>query len=111
MGVLTLTDETFDAAAVAVDEVVLVDFGADWCEPCKAMEPILEELAADYDGRLRVVRLDVDQSPAVTERLGVMSLPTLVFLRSGEVVHRLVGARGKLDMTREVDALLDPATT
>ena len=106
MTVLELTDDTFDAEVVTAEEAVLVDFGADWCEPCKAMEPILDDLAANYAGRLRIVRLDVDRSPSVTERLGVMSLPTLVFMRSGKVVHRLVGARGKGDMEREVEAVL-----
>jgi thioredoxin len=105
--VVMLTDNDFDEATAGSGSAVLVDFGADWCEPCKAMEPILDELAVEYAGRMQIVRIDVDQSPDVTGRLEVMSLPTLVFMRSGAVVHRIVGALGKGDLTAEVDAFLE----
>jgi thioredoxin 1 len=109
MSIATLTDNTFEDHVASRDELVLVDFGADWCEPCKAMEPLLETIAEDYADRVHVVRLDVDESPDVAERLSVMSLPTLVFLQAGTEVYRTTGAHGKTGLVQQVEAALAKA--
>lgn len=97
-----VNDDNFDAEVAATDELVLLDFTADWCEPCKAMEPTLEDLAAEFAGRLRVIKVDLDESPEVTRKMRVMSIPTLIMLRDGEAVKRLRGPQTKDQLTTEV---------
>lgn len=93
---LFVSDETFDDEVSRVSErSILLDFTADWCEPCQAMEPVLEQIAEDYAGRLRVFRVDFDECPDVAERFQVMSLPTLILLKDGEPVQRVRGAQNK----------------
>ena len=89
---LQVTDATFDAEVAAHPGVVMVDFGADWCPPCRLIAPVVEQLAAEYAGRARVATLDVDANPATMARFNVRSLPTLLFFRDGQVVDRVVGA-------------------
>ena len=89
---LQLTDATFDAEVVQYPGLVMVDFGADWCPPCRLIAPVVERLAVDYAGRARVATLDTDANPATTARYAVRSLPTLLFFRDGQVVDRIVGA-------------------
>jgi thioredoxin 1 len=109
MSVVVADDTSFDDYINEDARLVLVDFGAEWCEPCQAMEPLLEQIADAYSERLQVIRLDVEQSPDVTERLRVMSLPTLVFMRNGEEVERVTGAQGKQGLTEHVEAALAKA--
>ena len=90
-----LTDATFDEEVGSESSPVLVDFTAAWCPPCKAIAPILDELADEYAGSLRVVKVDVDENPSTARRFDVRSMPTLVVLRDGAEVKRLVGARPK----------------
>jgi thioredoxin 1 len=85
---------------------VLVEFGAEWCPPCKAMAPVLADIAVQYADRLRVLTVDADAEPALTARYGVVGLPTLLVFRDGELVGRLVGARGKGRLTQELAELL-----
>lgn len=99
-----VTDETFDdELARASEPAILLDFTADWCEPCKALEAVLEDIAEDHAGRLRVVRVDFDECPDITERFQVMSLPTLILLRNGEPVHRLRGAQSRTAIVRMLE--------
>jgi thioredoxin 1 len=109
MGVTAVDDTSFDEYVNASAGLVLVDFGAEWCEPCQAMEPLLEQIAEAYGERLRVVRLDVEQSPDTAERLRVMSLPTLVFLNNGDELARVTGAHGKQRLVAQVEAALAKA--
>ena len=95
MPATVLTDATFDEEVGAESAPVLVDFTAAWCPPCKAIAPILDELADEYAGSLRVVKVDVDENPSTARRFDVRSMPTLVVLRDGAEVKRLVGARPK----------------
>jgi len=88
------TDATFDAEAAA-QVAVVVDLWAPWCGPCRFVGPILEDLAREYAGRLKVVRVDVDQNPALAQRFQAFSIPTLVVIRDGRVVDRIVGALPK----------------
>ena len=101
-----LTTATFDEAVLGADVPVLVDLWAEWCGPCKMLEPVLESIATEQAGRLRVTKLDYDAEPEIGRRYDVMSLPTLLLFRDGELVHRMVGARGKHHLLEELERYL-----
>ena len=86
-----ISDDTFDAEVLEAELPVLVDFGAEWCHPCKQLDPIVEELAAEWDGKVKVVKLDIDVNVNSTMRFGVMGVPTLLLFVQGEPVERLTG--------------------
>jgi thioredoxin 1 len=98
-----VTDSTFDEVVSRSDTPVLVDFWADWCGPCKMIAPILEEIAAEKTGSLRVVKLNVDDNVATARRFEVMSIPTLILFRGGEARVRIVGAKGKAALLSDID--------
>jgi thioredoxin 1 len=91
--VIETTDATFDRDVLASPEPVLVEFTAPWCRPCKAIEPFLEELAREHEGRLRVVQLDIESNLGVPGRYGVLSLPTVLVFADGEAVETIDGAQ------------------
>ncbi len=103
---LKFTDSTFDQDVLSSDVPVLVDFYADWCGPCVALSPVLDELAAEYEGRVRVGKVDVEANPEVANRYEVRSIPTLLFVKNGEVVERVTGAAPKPALAQKLDALL-----
>ena len=90
-----LTDETFEAEVREAEQPVLVDFGAEWCHPCKQLDPIVDELAEEWEGRVKVVKLDIDDNVDTTRRFGVMGVPTLMLFLNGEPVERLSGFQPK----------------
>ena len=94
---LHFTSETFEQA-IAGDKLVLVDFWATWCGPCRMIAPVIEEVAAEFEGRAVVGKVDVDEEPGLAQRFGVMSIPTLIVLKGGKVVEQAVGARGRADV-------------
>ena len=100
------TDQTFDADVLQSDVPVLVDFWAPWCGPCKAMLPIMEELEQEYSGKLKIVKMNVDENGDVPGRFSVMSIPTFLIVKDGKVASSFVGARSKADMKKELDAVL-----
>ncbi len=102
------TDVTFGTEADA-SPLVVVDLWAPWCGPCRFVSPILEELARDYRGRLKVVKVNVDDSPATAERFQAFSIPTLVAMRGGEMVDRIVGAMPKEQLVARLSPHLPPA--
>ncbi len=100
--VTTLTDATFDEVVNASAEPVVVDFWAEWCGPCKMIAPVLDEIASEQVGSLKVTKLNVDENPSIAQRFGVMSIPTLLVFRNGEVDRRIVGAKGKMQLLEEM---------
>ncbi len=99
-----LTDATFDEELSQADVPVLVDFWAEWCAPCKAMAPVLDQISAEQTHRLRVVKVDTDENVEYAGRLGILSIPTLVLFKDGEPVERIVGYQTK----QQVMAKLTP---
>lgn len=97
---MDVTDATFAAEVLGADDAVLVDFWAPWCAPCKAIAPILEELAAGSGGRVRLAKLNVDENPQVAADYGVLSLPTVILFEDGEPRETVVGARSRKHFER-----------
>ncbi|HXF52978.1 MAG TPA: thioredoxin [Hyphomicrobiaceae bacterium] len=87
-----VSDQTFDAEVLKSSEPVLVDFFAEWCGPCKAMAPALEQVAAELKGKVKVAKLDVDQNPEITQRYHIQAMPTLILFKGGQVAAQHVGA-------------------
>ena len=101
-GIAVLTADTFEST-IAGDTPVLIDFWAEWCAPCRAVAPILEEIAGENETRLRVVKLNVDENPDVAKRLSILSIPTLILFANGEEKARIVGARAKEQLLRDIE--------
>ena len=102
----TLSDSTFDEAIGASDTVVLVDFWAEWCGPCKMIAPVLEDMAKEYSGRLTVAKLDIDANPAITSQFGIRGIPTLILFKGGKAHAQKVGALSKSQLAAFVDSNL-----
>ena len=102
--VTTLSDSTFDEA-VASDAPVLVDFWAEWCAPCRQIAPIVKELAGEYEGKVKIVKMNIDENPAAPGRYGVRAIPTLLAFQGGQVVEQLQGARPKSSLEEMVQKL------
>ncbi len=104
------TDATFAADVLTADGPVLVDFWAPWCGPCRAVGPVLEEVAKEYDGRVRVVKLNVDENPRTAEQYGIRSIPTVALFKQGEVVDGVLGAAPRTFFSGMLDKHLNGAT-
>jgi thioredoxin 1 len=102
--IAALSDSTFDEHVKASETPVLVDFWAEWCGPCKQIAPILEEIADEQQGKLQVAKVNIDENLDLTRRYEVMSVPTLLLFKDGELQHRLVGAKGKAQLLQELQA-------
>ena len=98
MAELVITEQNFDEEVLRAKQPVLVDFWATWCGPCRMIAPVIEEIAAEFEGKAVVGKVDVDEEPGLAQRYGIMSIPTLIVFKGGKVVEQAVGARGKADV-------------
>ncbi|CAN5734188.1 MAG: thioredoxin [Actinomycetota bacterium] len=102
----TVTDQQWDSEVLQSDTPVLVDFWAEWCGPCRMVGPVVEEIAGEKAGALKVLKLNVDDNPDTTRKYGVMSIPTLLVFADGNEKKRIVGARGKSQLLAEVEEFI-----
>jgi len=102
---IAVTDASFDAEVLQGDIPVVVDFWAEWCGPCRLVAPLLDELAREYDGRVKVTKMNVDENPGVSMKYQVRSIPTLMFFKGGERVDQVIGAVPKAELKKRFDAV------
>ncbi len=103
---INLTEDTFDTEAMKSEIPVIVDFYADWCGPCKSVGPILTEMAGKYEGKAKICKINVDQQRKLAIANKVMSIPTLLFIKDGEVKERVVGALSQNELEAKIEALI-----
>lgn len=104
--IVVITEENFSQEVKQSDQLVMIDFWAGWCGPCKALAPIVDELADDYANEVKVAKLNVDEQSNLSRQFRVMSIPTVIFFKNGEEVDRMIGARGKEEFVEKIDHLL-----
>lgn len=103
---LKVDEASWDANVMKAPELVMVDFWAVWCGPCQMVAPIVDEVATEYAGKLRVYKLNTDENPEIAGRYQVMSIPTIIFFKNGQPVEKLIGARPKRQFKETIDSLL-----
>ncbi|EPE37487.1 thioredoxin [Candidatus Photodesmus katoptron] len=104
--ILQLTDDSFELNVISASGVVLVDFWAEWCSPCKSISPIIDEISIEYADKLTVGKLNIDQNPVVPTKFGIRGVPSLLLFKSGEVIATKVGALSKAQLREFLDAYL-----
>ena len=104
--IVHFTDLNFEAEVIKSSEPVLVDFWAEWCAPCRMVAPVIEQINVEYEGRIKVGKLDVDSSPVISAQLGVMSIPTIILFKDGKAIQRMVGFQPKPSLKGKIDSAL-----
>jgi len=104
VNVKTFTAENWQSDVLSSSQLVLVDFWAAWCGPCRMIAPVVEELADEYAGKVTVGKLNVDEQGEISQKYGVMSIPTLLLIKNGEIADKIVGFRGKSDLVKAIEA-------
>ena len=104
--IVYVTDDSFEAEVLQSDSPVLVDYWADWCGPCKMIAPILDEIAGEYDGKIKVAKLNIDENPATPPKFGIRGIPTLMIFKAGNVEATKVGAVSKSQLVAFIDSNL-----
>lgn len=103
---VTVTDRTFGSEALQAPGVVLVDFWAPWCGPCRLIAPLLEQIGASYNGELKIVKVNVDENPQTAEAYGIRSIPTLILFKNGKIMDKLIGALPKHQLEASINRAL-----
>ncbi len=109
--IVELTSSNFQSQVLDSELPVLVDFGADWCPPCRMLEPIIEQIADAYVNQMRVASFDVDTYPEIQQRYGIMGLPTLILFQNGEPVHHMIGYQPRQRIESQIKPHLNPVTS
>ena len=105
--IVTLTDTNFAAEVLSSETPVLVDFWAEWCGPCKMLSPLIDELASEYDGKIKVGKVNIDDHQNLASQYGVRAIPTMLVFKSGEVADQIVGLRSKRDLKASLDRVTE----
>jgi thioredoxin 1 len=103
---LEITDNNFEETVMKSDKAVLIDFWAEWCGPCRMVGPLVEELATEYDGKAIVGKVNVDENPNIAAKFGIRNIPTLLYIKNGEVVDKQVGATSKEALAQKLDGVM-----
>lgn len=106
MSDVNVTDATFDAEVIKSPIPVLVDYWAVWCGPCRMQDPILEEMAKEYEGKIKIAKLNVDENPNVAGKYGIMSIPTLLLFKNGQIAKQWIGVQSKETLTAEFNKVI-----
>ena len=102
---LQFTDANFETEVIKSDKLSVVDFWAEWCGPCRAIGPVIDELSKEYTGKVNVGKVNVDENPQISMNFGITSIPAILFIKGGQVVDKLVGAQPKANFVKKIEAL------
>ncbi len=103
---LNVNDENFESEVIRSDKPVLVDFWAEWCSPCKAIAPMIDKIAGEFEGRMKVVKVDLDSSSNTASNLGIRSIPTLMFFKNGDMVDQVIGVVNEIQLKKVIEKVL-----